>query len=118
MLKRGARVPSHSQNSGCFRVGFKSEKWIAIRVQFICEFKSQQMSLVEGASRGSFHPNRLYPSRPPEHYMTLMSSSTPAPSISEEKPRSRNAKAQARHRAKRKAYIEQVCHSYGTLYEL
>ncbi|KAH6877367.1 hypothetical protein BKA70DRAFT_1346256 [Coprinopsis sp. MPI-PUGE-AT-0042] len=40
--------------------------------------------------------------------MTLMSSSTPAPSISEEKPRSRNAKAQARHRAKRKAYIEQL----------
>lgn len=39
----------------------------------------------------------------------MAQSATNSPSVAGDRPeRSRNAKAQARHRAKRKAYIEQV----------
>lgn len=49
---------------------------------------------------------------PPQSLLryTLMSSVTSHTALSERPERSRNAKAQARHRAKRKAYIDQVSH--------
>lgn len=55
-----------------------------------------------------FYPRDSHYPHNPSYVITLMSSITSHTAHSERPERSRNAKAQARHRAKRKAYIDQV----------